>query len=240
MSIMYDPLSQSYGFSSSHVPLWQLNDKEGWALKNWCFQIVVLEKTLESPLDSKEIKSVNPRGNQPWIFIRRTNAESEAPILWTPDAKSQLIGKAPDTGKDWGLGAAEDEMVGWIASLTWWTWIWANSDGCWRTGEPGVLQSVGSQRVRCNLVTEQQNKGWMNPQKPLLWIINHISSSCFKFSRADWGRLICVIPLPLACLIDVCTNGSWPTVGRRNLRRRLATSPVISVLRSSWGSDTGK
>ena len=184
----------------------------------------MLEKSPESLLDSKEINPVNPKGNQPWIFIRRTDAESKAPILWTPDAKTQLIRKAPDVGKDWGLGVAEDETVGWIASLTWWTWIWANSGRYWRTGEPGVLQSLGSQRVR---------------QKPLLWIINHISS-CFKFSRADWGRLICVIPLPLACLIDICTNGSWPAVGRRNLRRRLATSPVISVLRSSWGSDTGK
>ena len=91
--------SQSYAFSSSHVQMWELNHKEGWALKNWCFWTVVLEKTLESPLDSKEIKPVNPKGNQPWIFTGRTDAE--APKLWLPDAKNWLIGKDPDGGKDW-------------------------------------------------------------------------------------------------------------------------------------------
>ena len=90
------------------------NHKEGWVLKNWCFQAVVLEKTLESPLDRKEIKQVNPKGNQPWIFIGRTDAEAEAPILWLPDAKSQFIGKDPDAGKDWRQEeneVTEDEMV---------------------------------------------------------------------------------------------------------------------------------
>ena len=111
-----DPNSQSYGFSSSHVWMWNLDHKEDWALKNWCFGIVVLEKTLESPLDSKEIKPVNTKGNQPSLFFGRTNAEAEAPRLWPPDAKSQLIGKNPDTGKDWGQeekGTTEEEMVGW-------------------------------------------------------------------------------------------------------------------------------
>ena len=89
---------QSYGFSSSHVWMWELDHKEGWTPKKWCFWIVVLEKTLESPLSSKEIKPVNPKGNQSWIFIGRTDAK--APILWTPDPKSQLIGKHPDAGKD--------------------------------------------------------------------------------------------------------------------------------------------
>ena len=105
---------QSYGFSSSHVWMWVLDHKESWAPKNWCFQTVVLEKTLETPLDCKEIKPVNPKGNQPWIFIRRTDAE--APILWPPDVKSWLIEKDPDAGKDWGQeekGTTEDEMVGW-------------------------------------------------------------------------------------------------------------------------------
>ena len=110
------PYSQSYVFSSSHVWMWELDHKESWAPKNWCFWTVVLEKTLESPLDSKEIKPVNPKGNEPWIFIRRTDAEAEAPILWPPDAKSQLIRKDSDAGKDWGQeekGMTEDEMVGW-------------------------------------------------------------------------------------------------------------------------------
>ena len=92
---------QGYSFSSSHIQMWELDHKEGWALKNWCFQTVELEKTLESPLDSKEIRPVNPKGNQPWTFTERTDAEAEAPKLWPPDAKSQLIGKDPDAGKDW-------------------------------------------------------------------------------------------------------------------------------------------
>ena len=110
------PSSQGYGFSSGHVWMWELDYKESWAQKNWCFWTVVLEKTLESPLDCKEIQSVNPKGNQPRIFIRRTDAEAEAPILWPPDMKSRLIGKHPGAGKDWRQeekGVTENEMVGW-------------------------------------------------------------------------------------------------------------------------------
>ena len=106
--------SQSYGFSSSHVWMWELDHKEGWAPKNRCFWTVVLEKMLESPLDCKEIQPVNPKGNQPWIFIGRTDAEAEVPIFWPPDVKSQLIGKDPDSGKAWGQEekrAAENEMI---------------------------------------------------------------------------------------------------------------------------------
>ena len=94
------PSSQSYGFSSSHVWVWELDHKESWSPKNWCFWTVVLEKTLESPLDSKEIQPVHPKGNQSWIFTGRTEAEAEAPILWPPDAKNWLIGKDSDAGKD--------------------------------------------------------------------------------------------------------------------------------------------
>ena len=94
------PYSQSYGFSSSHVWMWELDQTEGWALKSWCFWIVVLEKIFGSPLNSKEIKSINPKGNQPWIFIGKTNTEAEALILWPPDPKSPLIGKDPEAGKD--------------------------------------------------------------------------------------------------------------------------------------------
>ena len=106
--------SQSCGFSSSHVRMWELDHKEGWAPKNWCFQTVVLEKTLESLLDSKEIKPVNCNRNQPWIFIGRTGAEAEAPILCPPGVKNQLTGIDPNAGKDWGQeenGVTEDEMV---------------------------------------------------------------------------------------------------------------------------------
>ena len=120
--------SQSYVFSSSHVWMWELNHKEGWAPKNWCFQTVVLEKTLESPLDTKEIKPINAKGNQPWKFIGRADAEAEAPILWPPDVKSQLIGKDSDTGRD-GLQkekrVAEDEM---LTHPTQWTWITNSMD----------------------------------------------------------------------------------------------------------------
>ena len=106
------PSRQSYGFSSSHVWMWKLDYKQSWVLKNWCFWTVVLE-TLESPLDCKEVQPVQPKGNQSWVFIGRTDAEAEAPILWPPDAKNWLLGKDPDAGKDWkqeDKGMTEDEM----------------------------------------------------------------------------------------------------------------------------------
>ena len=114
------PSSQGYGFSSSHVWIWELDYKESWGLKNWCFWTVVLEKTLESPLDCKEIKPVNPKGSQSWILIGRTDAEAQTPILWPPDVKNWLIGKDPDAGKDWRQeekGMTEDEMFGWHHTL---------------------------------------------------------------------------------------------------------------------------
>ena len=114
------PSSQSYGFSSSHVQMWELDYEEGWVLKNWCFQTVVLEKTLGSPLGCKEIQPVNPKGNQSWIFNGRTDAEAEMSILWPPDAKKWLLGKDSDAGKDWKQeekGVTEDELVGWHHQL---------------------------------------------------------------------------------------------------------------------------
>ena len=108
--------NQSSGFSISHVWIWELDHKEGWVLKNWCFWTVMLEKTLESPLDCKEIKPENPKGNQSWVFIRRTDAEAESPILWPPDVKCRLIRKDPNAGKKWrqeGKGMIEDKMVVW-------------------------------------------------------------------------------------------------------------------------------
>ena len=110
------PSSQSYGFSSGHVWMWELDYKESWAQKDQCFWTVVLEKALESPLDCKEIQPVHPKGDQAWVFIGRTDVEAETPILWPPDVKSWLIGKDPDAGKDWGQeekGTTEDEMAGW-------------------------------------------------------------------------------------------------------------------------------
>ena len=110
------PSSQGYGFSSGHVWMWELDYKESWVPKNWCFWAVVLEKTLESPLDCREIQPVYPKGDQSWVFIGRTDVEAETPILWLPDGKSWLTGKDFDAGKDWGQeekGMTEDEMMGW-------------------------------------------------------------------------------------------------------------------------------
>ena len=111
------PSSQGYGFSSSHVWMWELNYKESWGQKNWCFWTVVLEKTLESPLGCKEIQPVHhPGGDQSWVFTGRTDVEAETPILWPPDTKNWLIWKDPDAGKDWGQeekGPTGDELVGW-------------------------------------------------------------------------------------------------------------------------------
>ena len=149
------PYSQSYAFSRSHV-----GRCENWTIKKverrridtfklWCW----------SPLDSKEIKPVNPKGNQPWIFIWRADPEAEAPVLWPLEVKSQLIGKDPDAGRDWGQEekeATEVEMVEY-ASPTQHTWVWAISGRQLKIGKPGMLQSMGLQRVRHNLATEQQS-----------------------------------------------------------------------------------
>ena len=136
--------------------MWELDCKEIWAPKNWCFWTVVLEKTLESPLDCKEIQPVHSEGNQSLIFIGRTDVEAETPILWPPDVKNWLTGKDPDAGQDWWeeeKGIIEDEIVG-LASPTRWTWVWAGSGSWWWTGKPGMLQSMGSQRVGHDWVTE--------------------------------------------------------------------------------------
>ena len=112
--------SQSHGFSRSHVAVQVLDYKESWVPKNWCFWTVLLEKTLESPLDCKEIQPVHPKGNKSWTFVEMSDAEAETPILWPPDAKSWLIGEYPDAGKDWRQeekGMAEDEMLGWHYQL---------------------------------------------------------------------------------------------------------------------------
>ena len=131
------PSSQSYGFSSSHVWMWESDYKESWMPKNWCFWTVVLEKTLESSLDCKEIQPVHPKGNQSWVFIGRTDAEAETPIRWPPDLKNWLTGKDPDAGKDWDQedkGMTEDEMVGWHYRL----------DGHEFEQAPGVGDGQGS------------------------------------------------------------------------------------------------
>ena len=110
--------SQSYGFSSGHVRIWELDYKESWLQKNWCFWTVVLEKTLESPLNCKEIQPVHPKGDQSWVFTGRTDAEAETPILWPPDAKNWLFGKDPDAGKDWRRIRRGWQRMRWLDGIT--------------------------------------------------------------------------------------------------------------------------
>ena len=126
------PSGQGYGFSSSHVWMWESDGKESWAPKNWRFWTMVLEKTLESPLDCKEIQPVHSKGDQSWVFIGRTDVEAETPIFWLPDAKSWHIWKDPDVGKDWGKeekGTIEDEMAGWHHRLVGHEFEWTPGDG---------------------------------------------------------------------------------------------------------------
>ena len=132
--------------------MWELDYKESWAAKNWCFWTMVLEKTLESPLEFKEIQPVHPK-DQSWVFFGRTDTEAETPILWPPDAKSWLVWKDPGVGKDWRQekGMTEDEMVRWHHRLN--GWVWINSGSWWR-GRPGVLWFIGFPKVRENWVTE--------------------------------------------------------------------------------------
>ena len=141
--------SQGYSFSSSHVWMWELDYKESWAPKNWCFWTVVLEKTLESPLDCKEIQPAHPKEDQSWVFTEGTDVEAEMPILWPPHAKSWLIGKDPDDGKDWGQeekGMKEDEMVGWSHRLSghgfgWTPGVSVMDREAWRAAVQGVAKS---------------------------------------------------------------------------------------------------
>ena len=126
--------------------MWELDCEEGWAQKNWCFWIVVLEKTLESPLDCKEIQPIHSEGDEPWDFFGRNDAKAETPVLWAPHVKSWLTGK-DSCWERLGAGGEGDDRGwdGWMASPTQWTWVWVNSRSWWWTGKPGVLQFMGSQ-----------------------------------------------------------------------------------------------
>ena len=149
------PCSQSYGFSSSHIWMWEMDYKESWEPKNWCFWTVVLEKTLESPLDCKEIQPVHPKRNQSRLFIGRTDVEAETPILWPPDVKNWLIGKDPAAGKDWRWeekGTTEDKMVGWHHQLNGHEFGWTLGVG---DGQGGLACcSPWGRRVGYDWVTE--------------------------------------------------------------------------------------
>ena len=163
-----DPYSQGYGLSSSHMWMWELDHKEGWVLKNCCLRMVVLEKTLESTLESKKIKSVNPKGNQPWILNGRTDAEAEAPVLWPPDVKSQLIRKDPDAGGNWRQKekrATEDEMVGWHH--------WLSGHELEQTPRDGEGQ--GGLECCSPWGRKEQDMTW--------WLNNNNPPKCFNISR---------------------------------------------------------
>ena len=137
--------SQSYGFSSSHVWIWELDYKESWAPKNWCSWTVLLEKTLESPLDCKEIQPVYPRGNQSWIFIGRTDAEAETPNTLATWWEELMHWKKTWCWERLKAGQGGDRgWDAWMAPLTWWTWVWVDSGSWWRTGRPGMLRFMGS------------------------------------------------------------------------------------------------
>ena len=158
------PSSQGYGFSSGHVWMWEMDCEESWAPKNWCFWTVVLEKTTESPLDCKEIQPVHPEGNQSWVFIGRTDAEAETPILWLPDAKNWLIWKSE---RGWGQeekGMTEDEVVGWHHWLNghefWWTLGVGDGQGALACcGSGGHKESDTIERLNLLILIDELEKG---------------------------------------------------------------------------------
>ena len=175
--------------------MWVLDHKGGWVLKNWYFWIVVLEKTLESPLDSKEIKPANPKGNQPWIFIGRTDDEAEAPIFWPPDVKSWLIRKDPDAGNDWRQEEKGQHRMRWLDGITdSMDMSLTSSRNWWWIGKPGLLQSMGVAKQQLN---------WTEFVK-LLWIIEtHSALEYATMFEADlllsilllWQYFICYLVL---------------------------------------------
>ena len=149
------PSSQSYGFSSSRVWMWELDYKESWALKNWCFWTVVFEKTLENPLDCKEIQPVHPQGNQSWIFIERTDAEAENSNTLATWCEELTHWKRPWWWERLKAGEGGNRgWDGWMVSPTLCTWVWVSSVSFWWTGKPGVLQSMGLQGVQHDWETE--------------------------------------------------------------------------------------
>ena len=205
------PYSQNYGFSNSHVQMWELDHKEGWELKNWCFLIVVLEKTLESLLDSKEIQPVNTKGNQSWIFIGRTGAEAEAPVLGSPVVKSWLIGKDPDAGKDRGQeekGTTEDKMVGWHH--------WLNGHEFEQTLGDGEGQG------RLAYYSSWGSKQWDMTE----WLSKNNMFSSSKCTRS-------YLPFGLYPL-RMKISKSWAPLMFRNPSLGNWSSPVFAITREHW------
>ena len=183
--------SQGYGFSNSHVWMWELDYKESWVLKNWCFWTVVLEKTLESPLNCKEIQPVHLEGDQSWVFIGRTDVEAETSILVATWCEELTHLKRPWCWERLRVGGEGDDRGwdGWMASLTWWTWVWVNSWSWWWIGRPGVLWSMGLQRVGHNCVTELNWCTVWFAIRSLYWEM--FSNVCSPYSW--WSNLILTI-----------------------------------------------
>ena len=192
--------------------MWELDYKESWAPKNWCFWTVVLDKTLESPLHCKEIQPVHSEGDQPWDFFGRTDAKAETPVLWPPHVKSWLIGKDPDAGRDKGKeekGTTEDEIPGWYHWLD--GHVWVNSGSWWWTGRSGVLPFMGSQRVRqdwtewvgglFHLFGEgvEISRNWAIPWSfDMLWNYYGASGCVFSLLTEDQG----LIKVNLSAILD--------------------------------------
>ena len=223
--------SQRYGFSSSHVWMCELEHKEGWAPKNRCFWTVVLEKALKSPLDCKEIKPVNPKGNQSWIFIRRTDAEAELQyfghLMWRADSleKSLMLGKlkAGEEGDDKGWD-------GWMASLIQWKWVWVNCRSWWWTGRPDVLQSMGLQRVKLDWteLTEWHNdlpyKGRMK-RPSLHWNLALLSKAGFAFHMC-----VCVC----VCTYSIYILRFWGFYVYMNMEYNKSFERQKSIILREW------
>ena len=166
------PPSQSFGFSSSHVWRWELDYKENWPPKNWCFWTVVLKRTLEIPLDCKEIQPVHSKGDQSWVFIGRTDAEADTPILWPPDGKDWLSWNDPDDGNDWRWEERRmTEWDGWMASATQWTWVWVSSGSYDGQGGLACCSPWGRK-------SQTQLSDWTK-LSPILYILVYISN-CFE------------------------------------------------------------
>ena len=191
------PSSQGYGFSSGHVWMWELDCEESWALKNWCFWTVGLEKTPESPLDCKEIHPVHSKGDQSWVFFERNDAKAEVPVLWPPHAKSWLIHwKRLWCWERLGAGGegGDREWDGGMALLILCTWVWVDSRSWWWTGRPGVLQFIGLQRVGHDWATE------------LNWTELYPQEGINKKQHNKFGEH--VERLELFCIADGNVNGA--------------------------------